>query len=169
MTLAQQFKSLAKNLQPDNDSLQELDDTIDSRDQIYDVMSDKSDFVCGMATVILSLMRWDTPSFTSGVPDFPEDFKAQFLGFGSKGVVVDQENTALIFTSKDELVKGVGLGVICEDQLTFEDVHSFGAGEIIVWWEDGQQFDSGESAGGVYGEMLSKNKKLVYFHELKKN
>lgn len=91
MTVAVEFKSLAKMLQPDNDSLQELDDAIDDKDQIYDVMSGKSDFVCGMATVILSIMRLNTPSSVSSVPDFPEDFKAQFSGLGRKGVMADQE------------------------------------------------------------------------------
>jgi hypothetical protein len=86
-----------KMLQPDNDSLQVLDDAIDDKDQIYDVMSGKSDFVCGMATVILSIMRLNAPS---SVPDFPEDFKAQFLGFGRKGVAVDRENTALVFNKQ---------------------------------------------------------------------
>lgn len=167
MTLAIEFKSIAKRLQPDNDSLQDLDDAINDKDQIYDVMSGKSDFVCGMATVILSIMRLNP---APPVSEFPEDFKAQFLGFGKRGgIAVDRGNTALVFMNKDELVKGVGLGVIEGDELTFECGDFNVPGQIIVWWEDGHQLDSGESAEGVHGEMLSMNKKLVYFHELKKN
>lgn len=168
MTLAIEFKSIAKKLQPDNDSLQDLDDAINDKDQIYDVMSGKSDFVCGMATVILSIMRLN---LAAAVAEF-----ALFSNFGmSKDEIkflmktIRLNNVGLVFMNKYELIKGARLGMIEGDKLSF-DLDDFNiAGRIIVWWEDDHQFDSGESAEGVHGEMLSMNKKLVYFHELKKN
>lgn len=168
MTLAIEFKSIAKRLQPDNDSLQDLDDAINDKDQIYDVMSGKSDFVCGMATVILSIMGLN---LASAVTEF-----ALFSNFGmGKDEIKDLAkfmrlgNVGLVFMNKNELIQGARLGIIEGDKLSFDLENLNAAGRIIVWWNNDHQFDSGQNVKGAYELMRISNKRLIYFCELKKN
>jgi len=55
-TIAQQFKQKAKQIMPHQSSLLDLDDTIDSVDEIDDIMFRRGEYIGGMAAVILSII-----------------------------------------------------------------------------------------------------------------
>ena len=56
-TLAMTFKVLATKFMPHQDDLLNLDDAIDSVDEIDEIMFRKSEYIGGMAAVILSMIE----------------------------------------------------------------------------------------------------------------
>ncbi len=56
-TLAMKFKEKAAELMPHMDDLQDLPDSVDSSNAIDEIMFRKSEYVGGMAAVILVLCR----------------------------------------------------------------------------------------------------------------
>lgn len=57
MTKAQAFKVKAKQLMPQQDDLQAIDESIDSYDEIDDIMFRKGEYLGGMAAVIIKLLK----------------------------------------------------------------------------------------------------------------
>lgn len=57
MTKAQAFKKKAKQLMPQQDDLQSIDESIDSYDEIDDVMFRKGEYLGGMAAVLIELIK----------------------------------------------------------------------------------------------------------------
>ena len=56
-TSAIHFKNFAEKLMPHMDDLLDLDDAIDSVDEIDEIMFRKSEYIGGMAAVILSMIE----------------------------------------------------------------------------------------------------------------
>ena len=56
-TLAMNFKKEAARLVPAQGALQNLDDNINTADEIDDIMFRKSEYIGGMATVILAILK----------------------------------------------------------------------------------------------------------------
>lgn len=57
MTLAQKFKAKAAELMPHQTGLQEIDDSIDSASHIDEIIFRESEYLGGMAAVILELIK----------------------------------------------------------------------------------------------------------------
>jgi hypothetical protein len=57
MTIAQAFKVKAKQLMPQQDDLQAIEDSVDSYDEIDDIMFHKGEYIGGMAAVIIELIK----------------------------------------------------------------------------------------------------------------
>ncbi len=62
MTKAQAFKKKAKQLMPQQDDLQSIDESIDSYDEIDDVMFRKGEYLGGMAAVLIELLKHGEPA-----------------------------------------------------------------------------------------------------------
>lgn len=56
-TLAQRFKARAREIMPHQDKLQDLDDRIDDEGHIDEIIFRKSEYLGGMAAVILELVK----------------------------------------------------------------------------------------------------------------
>ena len=57
MTLSQQFKAEAKRLMPEHDDLQDMPDSENTVGEIDEIMFHHSEYIGGMAAVILSLIE----------------------------------------------------------------------------------------------------------------
>ena len=59
MTQAQRFIKKALEIEPHQDELRELDESIDSTDTIDQIMFSKGEYIGGMAAVIIELVKRD--------------------------------------------------------------------------------------------------------------
>lgn len=57
MTLAQKFKEQAHRLMPHQSDLLELDDKVNTANEIDEIMFHKGEYIGGMATVILEIIK----------------------------------------------------------------------------------------------------------------
>lgn len=57
LTVAQKFIKKSKEIMPHHDALIDLDENIDSADHIDEIMFRKSEYIGGMASVILTLIK----------------------------------------------------------------------------------------------------------------
>ena len=57
MTMAQKFKQEAHRLMPHQSDLQELDDQVNTVNEIDEIMLHKGEYIGGMAAVILEIIK----------------------------------------------------------------------------------------------------------------
>ena len=73
-TLAIKFKAKAKELMPGQDGLQDLDGDINSAGHIDEIMFRKSEYLGGMAAVILAILKRQDGSRSRMIGSYPKAF-----------------------------------------------------------------------------------------------